>query len=135
MGPLIRGLQKTIRPMTVERYMAAWIGRDKLRASVVGEMMDRPILLAPVVAIPAFEYGHRGGFVIEGRDVEYLKAFSYAQTYNLLGLPAAVVPCGQSPHGLPIAAQVIGRPFEEETVLAVATVLEEAFGGYRQPPL
>ncbi len=126
-GPLVKGLERTIRPMTVERYWASWIGRDKLRASVVGEMMDRPIMLAPVAGIPAFEHGHRGGFKIEGQDVEYLKAFSYAQAYNLLGLPAAVVPCGQSPEGLPIGVQIIGRPFDEETVLAVASMLEESF--------
>ena len=135
MGPLIRGLKKISRPVTMEQFLSAWMDRDRLRASVVREMMEHPILLAPVAAMPAFEHDHRGGFEIDGRKVEYLKAFSYAQAYNLLGLPVVVVPCGRSPEGLPIGVQVVGRPFEEETALAAALLLEEALGGYQRPPI
>ena len=53
---------------------------------------------------------------------------------NLLGLPGAVVPVGRSPEGLPIGVQVVGRPFEEELVLAVAARVEKA-GGWQEPPL
>lgn len=135
MGPLIRGLKALVRPITLERFMNAWVERDALRASVLSEMMEYPVLLAPVAALPAFEHDHRGGFEVDGRQFEYLKAFSYAQAYNLLGFPAAVVPCGKSPEGLPIGVQVVGRPFEEETVLAVAALLEESLGGYQRPPI
>ena len=135
MGPLIRGLKALAQPLTMERFLAAWLGRDALRASVVNQMMEYPIILAPVAAIPAFAHDHRGGFEVDGRPIDYLKAFSYAQAYNLLGLPAAVVPCGRSPEGLPIGVQVVGRPFEEETVLAAAALLEESLGGYQRPPI
>jgi Asp-tRNA(Asn)/Glu-tRNA(Gln) amidotransferase A subunit family amidase len=60
---------------------------------------------------------------------------SYTMTYNVLGLPGAVVPCGRSPEGLLIGVQIVGRPFEEETVLAVAALLEESLGGYQRPPI
>ena len=43
---------------------------------------------------------------------------------NLAGLPAVSVPCGRSGEGLPIGAQVIGRPFEENVILAVAEEIE-----------
>ncbi|HEX8088290.1 MAG TPA: amidase family protein, partial [Blastocatellia bacterium] len=69
------------------------------------------------------------------QKVEYLKAFSYSQAYNLLGFPVVVVPCGRSPEGLPVGVQVIGRPFEEEDVLVTAALLEEALGGYERPPI
>jgi amidase len=49
-------------------------------------------------------------------------------------MPAAVVPVGISPEGLPIGIQVAARPFEDETALAVAGVIDAAFG-YRIPPL
>jgi Asp-tRNA(Asn)/Glu-tRNA(Gln) amidotransferase A subunit family amidase len=36
---------------------------------------------------------------------------------------------------LPIGVQIIGRPFEEEAVLAAALIVEEALGGWRMPPV
>ena len=40
-------------------------------------------------------------------------------------IPAVVVPVGHSPEGLPIGVQIVGRPWEEEQVLAVAAALEK----------
>ena len=135
MGPLLKAMKKISKPLSFDEYTAAWIARDLLRASILREMQERPVLLSPVAAIPAFPHDHRGGFDVEGRSVEYLHVFSYAQTYNVLGLPAAVVPCGRSPEGLPIGVQVVGFPYAEETVLAVAALLEESLGGFQPPPL
>ena len=54
---------------------------------------------------------------------------------NLAGLPAISVPCGFH-HGLPIGLQVIGRAFDEETVLRVAYAFEQTAGlGHKRPPL
>jgi amidase len=44
-----------------------------------------------------------------------------------------VVPVGNSPEGLPIGVQVAARPFEDETAMAVAAVIDASFG-YRIPP-
>ena len=136
MGPLMKGLARVAesRTLTLDQYMSAWVGRDMLRASVVNEMMDCPIILAPVVARPAFRHDQHD-FEIEGQPVEYLKMFSYAQAYNVLGLPAVVVPAGRSPEGLPIGVQIVGRPFDEEDILITAALLEESLGGYQRPPI
>ncbi len=45
------------------------------------------------------------------------------------------VPVGKSPEGMPIGVQVVGRPWEDEAVLAVAAKIEEAVGEFRQPPI
>jgi Asp-tRNA(Asn)/Glu-tRNA(Gln) amidotransferase A subunit family amidase len=119
----------------LDRYLRAWASRDKLRASLVGEMMEFPILLAPVAAIPAFAHGHRGQFDVDGELIDYLKAFSYAQAFNLLGLPVTVVRCGTSPEDLPIGVQVIGRPWDEELTLKAAAAIEAAMGDYQAPHL
>jgi Asp-tRNA(Asn)/Glu-tRNA(Gln) amidotransferase A subunit family amidase len=95
-------------------------------------MQACPILLCPAAAIPAFRHGARS-WVVEGQTVNYLDAWSYTEWFNLLGTPAAVVPVAQSAEGLPIGVQVVGRPWQEELVLAVAEEIERECGGYRQP--
>jgi len=133
-GPLMNALRGLPAPPSLRPYFEAWFERDALRASVLRQMRDYPVILCPVSSIPAFSLNHRGAFDVDGREVDYLQAMSYVDTYNVLGFPAAVVPAGKSPEGLPIGVQVVGRPFEERTVLAVARVLEEALGGYQRPP-
>ncbi len=62
------------------------------------------------------------------------RAFSYSRAFNVLGLPCVSVPVGRTPEGLPIGVHIIGRPFEDEAVLAAASVIEEALGGWVRPP-
>jgi Asp-tRNA(Asn)/Glu-tRNA(Gln) amidotransferase A subunit family amidase len=108
--------------------------RDVIRVAFLARMEEFPILLCPACAVPAFRHGERE-WSVNGKTVEYLKAMSYSQWFNLLGMPAAVVPVGQSPEGLPIGVQIGGRPWEEEAVLAVAAKVEDACGGFRLPPM
>jgi Asp-tRNA(Asn)/Glu-tRNA(Gln) amidotransferase A subunit family amidase len=57
----------------------------------------------------------------------------FTQWFNLLGSPAAVVPISHSAEGLPIALQLAGRPYADELVLGIASILEQDFG-YTSPP-
>ena len=52
---------------------------------------------------------------------------------NCLGLPALSVPCGVSTAGLPIGLQIVGRPFDEATVLRTGHAYEVAVGGFAVP--
>jgi Asp-tRNA(Asn)/Glu-tRNA(Gln) amidotransferase A subunit family amidase len=45
-----------------------------------------------------------------------------------------VVPVGSSPEGLPIGVQIVARPFQDETALGIAAIVDAAFG-YRPPPM
>ena len=92
-----------------------------------------PCCLCPVASVPAFRHDERS-WTIDGQQVEYLDAMRYSQWFNLLAAPAAVVPVGRSPEGLPIGVQIVGRPFEDEVVLRVASVLDHSFG-YVPPPI
>ena len=121
-------------PFTAARLTEAWMDRDVARADLMRQMNPHRILICPVASVPAFRHGERR-WTIDGRDVGYLDAMTYTQWFNVLGNPAAVVPVGMSPEGLPIGVQVVGRPFEEELVLTVAAAIEEECGGYRRPPL
>ncbi|HEY8715196.1 MAG TPA: amidase family protein, partial [Candidatus Acidoferrum sp.] len=65
----------------------------------------------------------------------YRETMWHSQWLNLAGFPGAVVPMALSTEGLPLGVQVIGRPNEEELVLAVAEVLETARGRWQAPPI
>jgi amidase len=120
--------------LTADTMLEAWIGRDTLRARFLAQMRQYPMLLCPAAAIPAFRHGERS-WTIDGKTVTYLDAWSYTEWFNLLGNPGAVVPVSHSVEGLPIGVQIVGRPWEEEQVLSVATVLEEQCNAWRIPPL
>ena len=56
--------------------------------------------------------------------------------FSIFGLPALAVPMGWTPTGLPIGLQLVGRPFDEETILRVGAAYETATGWWkRRPPL
>lgn len=111
----------------------AWAELDLLRARTLREMAAHPVLLCPVASIPAFRHGERS-WTVEGRTVAYLDVMRFTQWFNTLAAPAAVVPAGRSPEGLPIGVQVVARPFEDEVALGIAAIVDDAFG-YRPPPL
>lgn len=122
------------RALTGDSLLEAWIRRDVIRADFLAQMRKFPILLCPAAAIPAFRHGERS-WPMEGKTVHYLDAWSYTEWFNLLGNPAAVVPLSHSAAGLPIGVQIVGRPWEEEQVLAVGSALEKECGAWKTPPL
>lgn len=146
--PMFRGRESDLSPIlkqfldwasadpshTGESLLDAWIRRDVLRAQFFAQMQEYPILLCPPAAVPAFRHGERS-WQIDGKTVQYLDAWSYAEFFNLLGNPAAVVPVASTAQGLPIGVQIVGRPWEEESVLSVANVVEKQCGGSRKPPI
>jgi amidase len=111
----------------------AWTKRDALRSSLVKWMNSTPLIIAPVGAAPAFEHGARRVIVGE-KALSVFRAFSYSRACNVLDLPCATVPAGRTREGLPLGVQIIGRPFAEEAVLAAASIIEEALGGWMPPP-
>jgi aspartyl-tRNA(Asn)/glutamyl-tRNA(Gln) amidotransferase subunit A len=74
--------------------------------------------------------------VVDGKQLTFDDALRYTMPFDLLGLPAISVPCGFSAEGFPIGLQVVGRAFDEQTVLRVAHVYEQATEWHRRhPPL
>ena len=145
--PLVRGHEDQLSPvfrdflaranaapaLTAEELLTAWAEADIIRHKLFVQMQEFPLLLCPVSSVPAFRHDERS-WTIDGQQVEYLDAMRYTQWWNLLAAPAAVVPVGRSPQGLPIGVQLVGRPFEDEVVLKVASVIDDAFG-YLPPPI
>jgi Asp-tRNA(Asn)/Glu-tRNA(Gln) amidotransferase A subunit family amidase len=146
LGPMTKGRECDLSPMlkefstgvaaqpshTGQSLLDTWMQRDELRMKIFAQMRDYPVLLCPVASLPAFRHGERS-WQVEGKTVRYLDAWSYTEWFNLLGTPAAVVPVGKSPEGLPIAVQIVAHPWEEESVISVAAALEAQCGRYPHP--
>ena len=123
LGPTLKGHDGEISPLLKQfsSWVAAepahsgkslldtWVQRDLLRMKIFAQMRQYPVLLCPAAAVPAFRHGERS-WQVEGKTVNYLDAWSYTEWFNLLGTPAAVVPVGKSPEGLPIGVQISARP-------------------------
>jgi Asp-tRNA(Asn)/Glu-tRNA(Gln) amidotransferase A subunit family amidase len=141
--PMVEGREAHLSPMfreymsvaslkiapTVDELMNAGVKRDIVRAKIIKQMRDVPILLSPVCATPAFQHGQGNWHPVCG----YRDTMRHAQWLNLAGFPGVSVPMGFSAEGLPIGVQVIGRPNEDELVLAVAEILETARGKFKAP--
>ena len=147
-GPMLDGRGRDENPMLKQflewsaaepslsgpAVMDAWIRRDAVRAEFLQQMRCYPILLCPPAAVPAFRHGERS-WLVEGKTVEYLDAWSYTEFFNVLGNPAAVAPVSHTSDGLPVGVQIVGRPWEEEQVLAVAAEIEAGGVGFKIPPI
>ena len=127
------GIARSVPPLTVTELLFAWAELDLLRAKTLAEMSKYPVLLCPVASVPAWRHGERC-WNIDGKSVEYLDAVRHTQWFNVLAAPTAVVPVSQSPEGLPIGVQIVARPFEDETALGIAAIVDAVFG-YRTPPI
>jgi len=125
-------LQFAEAPVTLDALLSACAERDLLRANILRQMRDVPILLSQVSTTTAFRHGE--GTWRPGAKQCYRDTMRFSQWLNLTGFPGASVPVSVSAEGLPIGVQVIGRPHEEELVLAVAERIEIGRGPWQAPP-
>ncbi|HKN25787.1 MAG TPA: amidase [Candidatus Acidoferrum sp.] len=119
--------------VTLNSFMKACTDRDLLRADLLRQLRDVPILLSPVSTAPAFQHG--AGNYRSGDPHNYRDTMRFCQWLNLAGFPGLSLPFGHSNEGLPINVQLIARPHEEELLLAVAESLEHARGSWLHPDL
>ena len=81
-------------------------------------------ILTPATPSAAFGIGEKGG----SDPIEMYLNDVFTVTVNMAGLPGLSVPGGLSADGLPLGLQLIGRPFDEETLFALGAVIEQAAG-------
>jgi len=79
-------------------------------------------VLTPATPSPAFALGEKGS----ADPVEMYLNDVFTVTVNMAGLPGLALPAGLASNGLPLALQLIGRPFDEETLFALAAAIETA---------
>ena len=92
-------------------------------------------MLAPTAPMPAFPHG-RSDYPVNGRAVPKFHVTKTTSPWDYTGSPALSVPFGWTAQGLPIGVQIVGRRFDEATVLRLGAVLETgAIDPNRTPPL
>ena len=121
--------------MSEERAIAdsaetPWLARDFITAAFA----RADVLIAPTTA----EAPPTCATVTSGTMADVvarLGAFTrFTRVFNAIGLPAVSLPCGFTARGLPLAIQIVGRPFDEAMVLRVAHAYEQATDWHRRRP-
>jgi Asp-tRNA(Asn)/Glu-tRNA(Gln) amidotransferase A subunit family amidase len=124
MGEAHRILGQSLRTAApaAEQAQAAAETAAGMRESLLRQMQDVRVIVMPVCGITAFRHGERR-WNIGGRDLGLFQAMMPAVIANVLELPAVTVPMSNSSAGLPIGVQLMGRPYEDELLLAAAARL------------
>src|SRR5580658_8026777 len=87
-------------------------------------------ILTPTTPSAAFGIGEKG----RADPIEMYLNDVFTVTVNMAGLPGISVPSGLDAQGLPLGLQLIGRPFAEETLFALGSVIEQAAGNFPTQP-
>jgi aspartyl-tRNA(Asn)/glutamyl-tRNA(Gln) amidotransferase subunit A len=105
-------------------YLEALRWRGPALADHLASIGDVDVILAPVsrMAAPTIEETDVGGG--PGAEAAIQAITRFMRPINYLGLPSLAVPAGQSPLGLPIGLQLIGRPFADETLIALGAAFQ-----------
>jgi aspartyl-tRNA(Asn)/glutamyl-tRNA(Gln) amidotransferase subunit A len=109
-------------------YLKALRVRTLICREFEAAFQSHDVLVTPVSPTPAFRLGEK----VHDPLQMYLSDI-FTIPINIAGLPAISVPCGFS-QGLPVGLQIIGRPFEEATVLRVAYAYEQATPWHNRRP-
>jgi Asp-tRNA(Asn)/Glu-tRNA(Gln) amidotransferase A subunit family amidase len=107
-------------------YVQAWFERNAWAEHTRRFFEKYDLLLSPTVATAAFEHGILYPSTIDGRAVSREASSAFTFPFNMTGEPAASVPCGFTRDGLPIGLQIVGRRFEDATVLRASAAFEAA---------
>jgi aspartyl-tRNA(Asn)/glutamyl-tRNA(Gln) amidotransferase subunit A len=133
-GPQVRNrLQNGLAYGAVE-YLDALRWRGPALAAHLAAISDVDVVIAPASRsmAPTIVETDLGGVPDAEQAIQAITRFM--RPVNFLGLPALVVPAGQSRSGLPIGMQLIGRPFGDETLIALGRSFQTATDHHRRIP-
>jgi aspartyl-tRNA(Asn)/glutamyl-tRNA(Gln) amidotransferase subunit A len=101
-------------------YLRAQKVRTLIRQDFLNAYQDVDALITPTSPVPAFKIGEKTD------PLALYLCDIYTIGVNLAGLPGLSMPCGFTKSGLPIGVQLIGQPFQEANLLAIAHAYERA---------
>jgi aspartyl-tRNA(Asn)/glutamyl-tRNA(Gln) amidotransferase subunit A len=112
-------------------YDAYYLRAQKVRTLIKKDFEDCfaqgiDAMLTPATPTAAFGVGEKG----QADPIEMYLNDVFTVTVNMAGLPGISVPAGLDGQGLPLGLQLIGRPFDEETLFSLGQVIEDAAGRF-----
>jgi amidase len=120
----IRHLVAAGRLISLDAVARARAREPGYTARIAEIFRDHDVLLQPVMpelSWPVLRWEGRG---VLGTSMGAANIVAFAAVWNVTGQPAASIPAGFSPDGLPLAVQLVGRPHDEATLLSLATQIE-----------
>jgi aspartyl-tRNA(Asn)/glutamyl-tRNA(Gln) amidotransferase subunit A len=135
-GPGVRQFLEAGKPTLATDYVKAIQGRARLRRQMQAIFTHCDVLLTPGQPVPPPLHTARS-VTVAGRAFSPMTAVVSASCpFNLTGHPALTVPCGFTAAGLPLALQIVGKAFDEKTILRVGYAYEVNTPWHtQQPPL
>ena len=105
-----------------------WALRETEKVSVKANRVfdEVDVLLTPAIAHRPPQVGRLDGVGTVGASLRAMPAIAYAALWNVAGNPAAAVPCGTAPDGLPVSVQLVGRTDDEATLFSLSAQVEKA---------
>lgn len=116
-------------------YIKAQRARTLFNHEIAEAMNVYDLLLAPTTPITAPKIGQSMVQVGDQVDAAAALLARLTRPFNICGLPVVSIPCGFSTNGMPIGMQIVGRPFDETTVLRGARAYERATEWCAQNPV
>ncbi len=112
-------------------YDAYYLRAQKVRTLIKKDFEDVfaqgvNAILTPATPSAAFGIGEKG----KADPIEMYLNDIFTVTVNMAGLPGIAVPAGKDAQGLPLGLQLIGRPFDEETLFSLGDIIEQAAGRF-----
>jgi aspartyl-tRNA(Asn)/glutamyl-tRNA(Gln) amidotransferase subunit A len=105
-------------------YLNAQRVRLSWKSSLKEVMRDVDVIVTPTLPNTAMKAGEPSIKIGAKEETVFAVSARFCAPFDMAGLPAASVPCGFAPNGLPIGLQIVGRPFDEETVLKICDAFE-----------
>ncbi len=122
---LYQMIERTLKnPPTA--YPQAWFDRLAWWQHPRAFFEKYDLLLTPTIACPPFRVNQDNPSEIAGRPVAPYAWIPFTYPFNLTGQPASSVPCGFSKDGLPIGLQIVGRRYDDMTVMRASAAFEKA---------
>jgi aspartyl-tRNA(Asn)/glutamyl-tRNA(Gln) amidotransferase subunit A len=110
-------------------YLKALKARTLIRHDFTEAFKRCDVIVTPTSPTPPFRFGEKMDDPLQ----MYLEDI-FTISANLAGVPGVNVNCGFTKSGLPIGLQIIGKPFDEQTILKVAHAFEQATNWHKQRP-
>ena len=128
LGENLRGNIRAALKITVEQLAASEQTRLKIQQKFESFFEDYDTLLTPCMVVSPFPVEQNYPETVAGKKMKtYVDWFAPTFLLSLTGLPVGCVPCGLTSEKLPVGLQIVGKPWSEESVLALAQRVQDLF--------